>query len=262
MLRKLVKRYPAILLLYKLLLILKNEYRFNIVVFLKDMRWYFADYVSFRQSAVLSNVDYKMLISLMYPCLRDKTTYTPIDYIYFYQDTWAAKKIFELSPERHFDVGSCVKSMAIVSQHIPVTMVDIRPPDVTLSGFDFMVGSILSLPFDDGSITSLSSLCVVEHIGLGRYGDSIDPLGSEKAALELSRVLAPGGHLLFSVPVDSDNRIYFNAHRAFTPTKVRNLFSRLELIEERYVYGCKVYTEYHADKGFGTGLFHFVKRNY
>lgn len=79
----------------------------------------------------------------------------------------------------------------------------------------FKKGSILELPFEDNSIQTLSSLCVVEHIGLGRYGDPVDSFGSEKAIKELKRVLQVGGIILFSVPVDNENKIYFNAHRAF-----------------------------------------------
>jgi hypothetical protein len=53
-----------------------------------------------------------------------------------------------------------------------------------LENLFFKEGSILALPFESGSIKSLSSLCVVEHIGLGRYGDEIDPFGSESAIKE------------------------------------------------------------------------------
>ena len=259
-LRRMAKRNAFLLLGYKLLLVLKNEYGFNIAAFLRDIRWYHLDYKLLKQSISAAADCCDMPVSLLHPCLRDKTSFTPIEYTYFYQDTWAARKIFDLAPEHHFDVGSSVKSMALISQFIPVTMVDIRPPEVVLDGFNFKEGSILSLPFNDGSIVSLSSLCVVEHIGLGRYGDPIDPSGSEKASIELSRVLIPGGHLFFSVPVDVDNRIYFNAHRAFTPAKIISLFPHLDLVEDAYIYGCKTCAEYDAKKGFGMGLFHFVKR--
>ena len=43
-------------------------------------------------------------------------------------------------------------------------------------------------PFGDRSVPSLSCLHVVEHVGLGRYGDPLDPQGSIKAMRELQRV--------------------------------------------------------------------------
>src|SRR5207253_10606962 len=60
---------------------------------------------------------------------------------------------------------------------------------------------LLSLPFADRSVESLSCLHVAEHVGLGRYGDELDPEGTVKAARELQRVVAPAGRLYFALPV-------------------------------------------------------------
>jgi hypothetical protein len=190
------------------------------------------------------------------PCLRDRTSTTPIEPVYFYQDTWCAGKIAARRPDAHVDVGSSAKTMGLISQFVPVTMVDIRPVEVRLAQFSFVTGSVLSLPFADRSLRSLSSLCVIEHIGLGRYGDPFDARGSEKAARELSRVLAPGGDLYVSVPVHCESRVQFNAHRTFTRDHVLTLFGGLELAEERYLYGFELGQCYRPDLGFGTGMFH------
>jgi ubiquinone/menaquinone biosynthesis C-methylase UbiE len=159
----------------------------------------------------------------------------------------------------HYDIGSSANSIGIISQFTPTTMIDIRPIDLKLDGLHFIEGSILAIPFEDNSIQSLSSLCVIEHIGLGRYGDQVDAFGSEKAAQEIQRVLAKGGNFYCSLPVDSECKIYFNAHRAFTRAYVLELFSGLSLVEEKYHYGRAVYDFYDAKKGFGTGLFYFTK---
>lgn len=151
-------------------------------------------------------------------------------------------------------------TMGILSQLIPVTMIDIRPIELTLDGLSFEKGSILNLPFVTNSIQSLSSLCVVEHIGLGRYGDEIDPNGSEKAISELKRVLQPGGNLFLSIPVDAKCRVYFNAHRAFTREYLMQLFDGMEIAEERYQYGNHLGMHYDWNYGFGTGLFHLKKK--
>jgi len=192
--------------------------------------------------------------------LKDKTEKTLVEPIYFFQDTWAAQKIFQANPKHHYDIGSAVKTVGIISQFVPTTMIDIRPIDISLDNLFFMKGSILNLPFRNNSIESISPLCVVEHIGLGRYGDVLDPYGSEKAIKELKRVLKKGGNLYFSVPVDKECRLYFNAHRAFTRNYILELFRDLILLEEKYIYGKKVYDKYDKAKGFGTGLFHFCKK--
>lgn len=193
------------------------------------------------------------------PHLRDRTDATPLDPVYFYQDTWAARRIFRDKPDHHYDIGSSAMTVGIISQFVPTTMVDIRPVELALPGLSFLKGSILQLPFHDNSVTSISSLCVVEHIGLGRYGDDLDPFGSEKAIREIVRVTKNGGRIYFSVPVDSTNKVYFNAHRAFTREYLLSLFDACTLKEEQYIYGTELTTAYQPDRGFGTGLFLFHK---
>ena len=193
------------------------------------------------------------------PCLRDRTETTPVEPVYFYQDTWLARKLAEARPAEHVDVGSSAKAIALIAQFLPVTMVDIRPVDLSVPGFKFVEGTLLALPFADGAVGSLSSICVIEHIGLGRYGDPLDARGTEKSAAELMRVLAAGGNLYVTVPVAEESRVEFNAHRTFTREHVLRLFAGLALVEERYVYGREWGERYLPERGFGTGLFHFKK---
>ena len=222
----------------------------NLIWFIRDLRALQAD---------SSNANCRVDLRYTHPRLGDRTATTPVGPTYFYQDTWAAKKIFEMKPRRHVDVGSHAKTIGLLSQFVPITMVDIRPVEVNLEGLSFKEGSILKLPFEDDSIDSISSLCVVEHVGLGRYGDPVDPFGSEKAINELKRVVSAGGVILLSVPVDSQNRVYFNAHRAFTRDYILELFEGLELLEEKYIYGYSMVDRYEPARGFGTGLFMFRK---
>jgi hypothetical protein len=86
------------------------------------------------------------------------------------------------------------------------------------------------MPYADNSLESLSCLHVAEHIGLGRYGDPLDPLGTRKAAAELTRCLAKGGNLFFALPVGR-SRICFNAHRIHSPKTIIDYFNKLKLVE-------------------------------
>ncbi|MCP8689372.1 DUF268 domain-containing protein [Marinobacterium sedimentorum] len=230
-------------------------FKFKPIGFIRRYVWFFGQFNKFRNMGC--NTNFKEVE--FYPCLSDNLSYTPIEPTYFFQDTWAAKHIFDLKPEHHYDIGSSAKTIGIISQFTPVTMIDIRPIGLELENLFFEEGSILDLPFESGSIKSLSSLCVVEHIGLGRYGDDIDPFGSENAIKELKRVLCVGGVLLISVPVDNVNKIYFNAHRAFTRNYILELFNGFDLLEEKYHYGTSLFDSYDPSKGFGTGLYMFKK---
>ena len=220
---------------------------------------YLKDLKKYQQLEKGANVPNKSDMAILKPCIDDKTSTTPIDYVYFYQDSWCAGKVFENKPAKHVDIGSSAATIGIISYFTPTTMVDIRPLQVSLPGLTFLKGDILNLPFADNSVESLSSICVIEHIGLGRYGDIMDPYGTEKSARELARVLAKNGNLYVSVPIDADNKIFFNAHRAFTREYFLSLFKGLKLKEEKYIYGKNMFPSYDARKGFGTGLYHFTK---
>lgn len=224
---------------------------------LKLLKHFSRDWKMYHQ--IKKNENFKIQNELFKPMIFDRTDETLIDPVYFYQNAWCARKVFENKPTQHVDVGSDSKLVGILSQFVPTTMVDIRPVNLNMSGFSFVSGDITSLPFKDREITSLGSICVIEHIGLGRYGDTLDQFGTEKAASELVRVLSQNGNLYISVPVDNENRIYFNAHRAFTRDYVLSLFSGLKLIEEKYIYGREFQDSYTPSRGFGTGLFHFKK---
>lgn len=215
---------------------------------------------SWQQYRMLSPTNRRPSAKYLYPCIGDDTAETPIDPIYFYQDAWAFERIVERIPRAHIDVGSHHTFVALLSKVVPVTMVDIRPLSLPLESLRFHQGSLLRLPFADGSVSSLSSLCVVEHIGLGRYGDPLDPYGTEKAVAELIRILAPGGNLYLSLPLDDENRTYFNAHRAFSEAYVLDLFGSLEIIQQRYIYGTSFLEEKTPGSGFGTGCYHLTKR--
>lgn len=229
----------------------------NLFTNIKLLFYFFSDYKKYRSQK--QNKKFITNTANLFPRIYDKTTATGLDPVYFFQGTWCAKKIFEAKPEKHYDVGSQAIMVGIISQFTPTIMVDIRPLPLSLPGLSFIKGDITKLPFIDNTINSLSSICVIEHIGLGRYGDPLDTFGSEKAAKELIRVLAKNGSLYISVPIDSENRVYFNAHRAFNRQYILDLFKELTLKEERYVYGNEMFSNYDISKGFGTGLYRFIK---
>lgn len=148
---------------------------------------------------------------------------------YFHQDLWAADWIYRARTTEHVDVGSRVDGfVAHVLPFCHVIYVDLRAVTLTHPHFTFKQGLITELPFADGDVKSLSSLHVIEHIGLGRYGDPIDPDGHVRAARELVRILSPGGTLLLGTPVGRE-RLCFDAHRVFDPETVVSMFAPLDL---------------------------------
>lgn len=166
-----------------------------------------------------------------YPCLNDNCGTTPFDAHYTYHPAWAARIIAQTKPAVHVDISSTLHFCSILSAFVPVKFYDYRPADLELPGLSSGSANIVSLPFSSNSIKSLSCMHTVEHIGLGRYGDPLDPDGDLKAIAELKRVLAVGGNLLFVVPVGGTAKIMFNAHRIYTYGQIVGYFSDLQLVE-------------------------------
>ena len=164
------------------------------------------------------------------PILNENTDFTDFDTHYVYHTAWAARVVAKIKPKKHIDISSSLYFSTIVSAFVPVEFYDYRPADIKLDNFSSGEANLLSLPFQDNSIESLSCLHVMEHIGLGRYGDPLDPAGDLKAFKEISRVVAKGGNFIFAVPVGKP-RICFNAHRIYSYDQIVSYFDQFEIKE-------------------------------
>jgi SAM-dependent methyltransferase len=162
------------------------------------------------------------------PCLDDKTATTSFEPHYTYHPAWAVRVLASLRPSVHVDISSSLSFCTMLSGFVPVEFYDLRPAQISLAGLTCRRGDLAGLPFPDNSVESLSCMHVVEHIGLGRYGDPLNPDGDLKAMAELKRVLAPDGSLLFVTPVGKP-RVRFNAHRIYSYKQVLSYFLGLKL---------------------------------
>jgi len=162
----------------------------------------------------------------MYPCLKDTITKTPFDHHYTYHPAWAARILAQTKPAYHVDISSILSFSTIISAFVPVKFYDYRPADLKLNNLESGFADLKQLGFSANSIPSLSCMHTIEHIGLGRYGDEIDPQGDIKSINELKRVLKDGGDLLFVTPVGKP-RIEFNAHRIYSYEQITEYFSPL-----------------------------------
>ena len=142
---------------------------------------------------------------------------------YFHQDLLVAKYVHDMKPRRHLDVGSRIDGfVAHVASFRRIEVIDIRPlvssahHQITFVQQDIMSSEAQGPPIAD----SISCLHAIEHFGLGRYGDPIDPEGHLRGFKRLIKILEPGGRLYISVPISTKNGVIFNAHRVFHPTDI------------------------------------------
>lgn len=137
---------------------------------------------------------------------------------YFHQDLYVAQLIFERAPRRHIDVGSSVYGfVSHVASFREIEVIDIRPVESDASGIMFHCLDLMDLPVQwHGQADSVSCLHVLEHIGLGRYGDDIAADGWLRGLRSLHALLEENGTLYLAVPTGEIQRIEFNAHRVFS----------------------------------------------
>jgi hypothetical protein len=135
---------------------------------------------------------------------------------YFHQDVHVARRVFENNPKRHIDVGSRIDGfVAHVASFREIEVLDIRPQRDRCHDIHFRQANLLDLGSDFVGISdSVSCLHTIEHIGLGRYGDPIDPDGHIKAVQALGAMVGAGGRLYVSTPI-GPQRVEFHAHRVF-----------------------------------------------
>jgi SAM-dependent methyltransferase len=175
--------------------------------------------------------DLRVSLRNLYPILNENIKETCFDRHYIYHTAWAARKVKEINPKKHIDISSSLYFSAIVSAFVPVDLYDYRPARIRLSDLNSKKADLLKLPFETSSVKSISCMHVIEHVGLGRYGDELDPEGDLKAIAELKRVVAPGGSLLFVVPVGFKSKIMYNAHRIYTYSQIMSYFGNFILKE-------------------------------
>lgn len=205
----------------------------------------------------------------MWPILNEKFAYAGSIGNYFWQDLWAAKLVIDSGVKKHFDIGSRLDGFIahLLAADIDVTMIDVRKFPGEVEGLHTIVDDATTLSqIPDQSIESMSALCSLEHFGLGRYGDPIDPESCFKCFDNIQKKLKKGGKLYITLPIGQE-RVEFNAHRVFYASTVVECFSSLKLeefscaAEGRIEYNVDI-QKYDSDNHNGEyryGLFKFVK---
>lgn len=228
---------------------------------------YLSDWKEFRKMAGRTAHRFDLNWKDRMPCLGEKTGSTAFDRHYIYHVAWAAHVLFETRPAEHVDIGSSLYFSSTVSSFVKTRFYDYRPADLRIENLFSGAADLLHLPFEDNSIPSLSCMHTVEHVGLGRYGDKLDPDGDLKAMAELKRVLAWNGSLLFVVPVGGTPKLAFNSQRIYTYKQIVESFLELSLREFALIPDSaeegglirNADARLADNQSYGCGCFHFIK---
>lgn len=150
---------------------------------------------------------------------------------YFWQDLLVAKKIFIRNPARHLDIGSRVDGfVAHVASFREIEILDIRPISNNIPGVVYKQADLMSQINNVCDLyDSISCLHALEHFGLGRYGDPINPNGHIDGLHNIVKYLKNDGFLYLSVPIGIE-RVEFNANRVFDPKSILAIANNISLL--------------------------------
>ena len=158
---------------------------------------------------------------------------------FFHSDLLISQKIFENNPTNHLDIGSRIDGLVShLASFRSLDFADIRNVDLkphkNINYKKIDIGDenlVISKKY-----FSISSVGVLGHVGLGRYGDKIDPNGHLKAFKNISNLTENTGILYLMVPVGIEGT-EFNSHRVFNASFIVNCLKDLnfDLIEFNHV---------------------------
>jgi len=198
----------------------------NLLYFVK----YFSDLIKYK--ALNGKVNY------IFPVLgEDKKTSGHITNHYFYQDLLVASYIFKNKPNKHIDIGSRIDGfVANVASFRKIEVFDLRINKLNFKNIKFRKLNLNKINRKLYNYTdSISCLHTIEHFGLGRYGDSIDPSGYKKGFNNLVKILKPKGLLYISFPISNNNEIFFNLERRFNPKDILSWTKGLTLLNFDFI---------------------------
>ncbi len=76
----------------------------------------------------------------------------------------------------------------------------------------------------------------LEHSGLGRYGDALNPWGDMEAAVQTWCLLKPGGIFFLGLPCKdascSEDVLVWNAHRFYGQRRLPEVFAGYEVVDK------------------------------
>jgi hypothetical protein len=129
------------------------------------------------------------------------------------------------------DVGSPKMFTSSISVYHNVSSLVLANPSDNLSNTKYITHDVSNeLPFQNNSFDIFTSTVSIPLLGLGRYGDKVDPNAIENFIQELSRVMRNGSTIYISMCL-GHNILCFNNGYYLTIEKIESLFFNFKLKE-------------------------------
>lgn len=182
---------------------------------------YLAEFLAFKADAASKGE--VLNVKNTYPVFVDYSGAT-INRHYWFQDIHVASQVIELSRANpnhlHIDIGSRIEGFitSLISAKVKLIFGEINLPKVKFANAEIRFIDLQSMSKEQFiGAGSVSCLHVIEHLGLGKYGDAINSQGHLQVLDDFFRVMPAGVPLFISFPTSSLPGITFNAGRDLDP---------------------------------------------
>lgn len=233
------------------------------IFFLKNTIKYFNHYLLFKKLGGK--------VKKFYPMLDDfDDNAASIKNQLFHSDLLTSQKVYEKKPEKHLDIGSRIDGViAHIASFRNLDVLDIRDVDIQPhKNINFVKKDLLQIKILDDAekYDSISSIGCLAHIGLGRYGDKIDPNGYKRGIKAINNLAKKNCIIYIMMPVGKKG-VEFNSHQVFDADQLieefkSNSFNLQEfhLINDVGDLILNSKTKNSLDLNFGGGYFVFQKK--
>jgi Caenorhabditis protein of unknown function, DUF268. len=145
---------------------------------------------------------------------------------------WLAEKLGIMgNNQKIVDLGNRKVTNALLSLTNDVTAIVLDHCDDRISKVQYVKHDISDpLPFPDNSFDIFTSLGTLQLVGLGRYGDKLNPYVLIDFIAELDRIMKRESHLIFSSSL-GPNYLYFNNGWGLEFETTLQLFSKWKLVD-------------------------------
>jgi SAM-dependent methyltransferase len=175
---------------------------------------------------------------------------------------WMTRKIHNIKQLRILDVGNTKYSNFFNSLDNDVTALVLKKPNDELSSVKWVICDVSDpLPFDDSSFDVFSAPSSLHLIGMGRYGDRINPLALLSLVSEINRVVKRNGKLYLMLPLGHDECIY-GFHFIYSFESIKKIFNKWLItdyfVDEHVIFGSikkKINTGIRFSKNIETSFF-------
>lgn len=116
------------------------------------------------------------------------------------------------------------EAMCLSFRAASVTTVDFNPPVIGPGVPALRSVNMTQLEAEGRLFDAIVSYSSLEHDGLGRYGDPLNPNGDIERMRLLADFLKPGGLLYLGIPLGAD-QLFWNAHRIYGPVRLQLLMA-------------------------------------